>query len=221
MKLIKTIRTMETLKVKPVFINANFDSKVGFYNDKMCYSEFDHLNKDWKNKTIILISEDSVINKGDIVFRTDTLTTHETNTVTDGFVGIINTGGVNKKLCKNVIATQNDMSPQLIINLIDEYNKTGKMNDIVVGIKTLHEGQIIPRYTMGYITVIEENNIQNIKGWYYISNLDNQIHNVMDSQCNIIEHDDWTEISIINDDGCEIDSCAIYKSLQDLLVAIN
>ena len=113
------------------------------------------------------------------------------------------------------------MSSHLISSLINEYNKTGKMNDIVVGIKTLQEGQIIPLYTNGYITIIEENNIQNIKGWYYISNLDNQIHNVMDSQCNIIEHDDWTEISIINDDGCEIDSCAIYKSLQDLLVAIN
>lgn len=81
----------------------------------------------------------------------------------------------------------------------------------------------MPIYTNYYITVIEEkeNNIQNIKGCYYISNLDNQIHNTMDRQHNIIEHGDWTEISIIDDDGYEIDSCSLYKSLEDLLVAIK
>ena len=210
---------METLKVKPIFINAHFDSKVGFYNDKMCYTEFSYMCDDWENKMIILISEDSSINKGDIVFRTDTQDIHVTNIVTDGFVG-----NVDIKLCKTVIATQNEISPQMIIRLIDEYNKTGKNDDIVVGIETLKEGKIIPRYTNGYITVIEEkeekvNNIQNIKGWYYISNLDNQIHNAMDRQHIIIEHGDWTEI--ITDDGCQIDSCSLYKSLEDLLVAIK
>ena len=108
---------------------------------------------DWKNKMIILISEDSNINKGDIVFRTDTLTTHDAHTITDGFIGITGTGGVDKKICKKIIASQSEMSPLLIIRLIDEYNCTGKMNDIVIGIETIG-GNIMPIYTNYYISVI-------------------------------------------------------------------
>ena len=46
--------------------------------------------------------------------------------------------------------------------------------------------------------------------------MDNQIHNSNDRLHNIIEHETWTEISIIDSDGGEIESCCLYKSLKEL-----
>ena len=63
-------------------------------------------------------------------------------------------------------------------------------------------------------------NIPVVSGSYYISNMDNQIHNSNDRLHNIIEHDGWNEISIIDSDGGEIESCCLYKSLEKLLAAI-
>lgn len=63
-------------------------------------------------------------------------------------------------------------------------------------------------------------NIPVVSGSYYVSNMDNQIHNSNDRLHNIIEHDGWTEISIIDSDGGEIESCCLYKSLKELLAAI-
>jgi hypothetical protein len=68
----------------------------------------------------------------------------------------------------------------------------------------------------------DRNMLSNIEGKYYISNIDNQIHNVSDKLHNIIKHDDGTvSISLIDEDGCECDYCTLYNTLQDLLVAIN
>jgi hypothetical protein len=74
-------------------------------------------------------------------------------------------------------------------------------------------------YARGLDDMYEE--ITDVSGSYYISNMDNQIHNSNDRLHNIIEHDTWTEISIIDSDGCEIESCCLYKTLKDLLVAIS
>ena len=67
----------------------------------------------------------------------------------------------------------------------------------------------------------ENLNISDVNGSYYISNIDNQIHNSNDRLHNIIEHGKWTEISIIDSDGGETESCCLYKTLKDLLVAIS
>ena len=67
----------------------------------------------------------------------------------------------------------------------------------------------------------ENLNISDVSGSYFIANYDNQIHNSNDVLHNIIEHDGWIEISVIGEDGHEIDSCRLYKSLKELLTEIS
>lgn len=66
-----------------------------------------------------------------------------------------------------------------------------------------------------------EKNIADVSGSYFIANYDNQIHNANDVQHKNITHDGWIEISIIGDDGHEIDSCRLYNSLNELLTKIS
>jgi len=68
--------------------------------------------------------------------------------------------------------------------------------------------------------MIENLNIFDVDGSYYISNMDNQIHNSNDKLHNIIIHAGWTEISIIDSDGSEIESCVLHKTLKDLLLIL-
>ena len=67
----------------------------------------------------------------------------------------------------------------------------------------------------------ENLNISDVSGSYFITNYDNQIHNLNDVLHNIIEHDGWKEISVIGEDGDEIDSCRLYNSLKELLTKIS
>jgi hypothetical protein len=66
--------------------------------------------------------------------------------------------------------------------------------------------------------VLEKLSISDISGNYFISNMDNQIHNSNDRLHNIIDHCSWTEISIVDSEGGEIESCVLYKTLEDLLL---
>ena len=56
-----------------------------------------------------------------------------------------------------------------------------------------------------------------MKTGYYISNIDGQIHNVNDVKCQIEDG----IVSVLDEDGCEIDRCALYASIFDLIQAIK
>ena len=61
-----------------------------------------------------------------------------------------------------------------------------------------------------------------IKGKYFISNIDNEIHNVDDfPNKRIINWETWKEIEIHDVEGLAIDSCVIYDSLETLIKRIN
>ena len=64
--------------------------------------------------------------------------------------------------------------------------------------------------------------IFNASGSYFISNIDNGIHNAIDYQNKlIIDWGQWKEISILDSEGGEIDSCTLYETLNDLLKVIR
>lgn len=56
---------------------------------------------------------------------------------------------------------------------------------------------------------------------YYISNIDHEIHNTYDVSHRLINHDTWVEISILDTDGGEIDSCVAYTTIDELVKRIN
>lgn len=64
--------------------------------------------------------------------------------------------------------------------------------------------------------------IFSVSGSYFISNIDNGIHNAIDyPNKRIIDWGQWKEISILDSEGGEIDSCTLYETLNDLLEVIR
>lgn len=52
---------------------------------------------------------------------------------------------------------------------------------------------------------------------YYISNIDYQIHNTNDVNHRIIDWGNWVEVSILDNEGSEIDSCVSYNKIEELI----
>lgn len=56
---------------------------------------------------------------------------------------------------------------------------------------------------------------------YYVSNIDNEIHNTYDVSHNVVEYGNFTEIHILDGEGYTIDTCVGYDDINDLISIIT
>lgn len=108
---------MKTLSVKPVFVKSKLDSEIGIYQGKVYHSSFGYTVDDWENYQLILISldPDEKIEVGDVFYSS------KYNTIDT----LASNGVIDKLTSYKVIATQDQLSPEHIQQLVDEYNNGG------------------------------------------------------------------------------------------------
>lgn len=60
-----------------------------------------------------------------------------------------------------------------------------------------------------------------MKGQFFISNIDGEIHNLKDVKHEVISHPNFVEVLVLQSDDEIIDSCVLYNNLTDLINVIN
>ena len=155
---------METLKVKPILINTKEHTDIGIFSSDLTFSNSGFFTT---NKHLFIITEDTDIVSGDIIFNTETLTLHDVLEVSNDTILIIDRNlkhfetktvyylpspsriknqeiknhEVDKKLCKKVMATYKQFPQVLLKKIFDEYNTFGSMVSFYIKTKTIFNGR--------------------------------------------------------------------------------
>lgn len=161
---------MKTKKVKPVLVSTNKKVHDTYMVDNLEYQIDKKLSFNGIEKQLILISldPDEKIDVGDIVYEKDN--EYQIYEISDYYKD-----NMPKEYpwCK-VIATHDRLSPELIQQLIDEYNNGG-MKDFEIEMDNNYNdvNKLIdvefPKLTNGFVTVVEKNANDITNGWGSLS----------------------------------------------------
>jgi hypothetical protein len=166
---------MKTKKVRPVLVKGKNKVHDIYMIDNLEYQIDKKISMNGIEQQLILISlEDEKIEVGDKVHFE----------IMNGLIFVKENSniGYNPDFCKKVIANQDQLSPELIQQLVDEYNNGG-MKDFEIEMKDwcdydddctwggLDNSDYRPKLTNGFVTVAEENNCTKdiTNGWGNLS----------------------------------------------------
>lgn len=139
---------METLRVRPVLVESKERTDIWWSGYKMYYNRTPEEPRTSCYQIVLISLEDEKIEVGDKYYSLETKE-----------IDILQENELSMSYDRKVIATQNNLSPELIDQLINEYNN-GDMKDFKIEMLEfpvingyLGEKEFKPKLTNGFITV--------------------------------------------------------------------